>query len=324
MWWDDYLLIIGWMFLMIGVSLQTVVFGSGYLVTTLSGPIITPANLASDNAMKLSLAFSKTSFALTLLRITTGWLRPVIILITCMTDIMCLVHTILVWRPTCGAESAFSLGSCWSINSSIWMNMIGSIVSAVTDFGLALIPIYSVWDLQMVKREKAGVAIAMSIGVLAGIVAVLKAVEALEVTRVVGTECQCCPYVSYLESQVNIDKAISLAVSRRLAVLTIWIHAEPNATIVAASIPVLRVLIRDVAKSFASYHPSAAHYVKSDGVFQSANLSNVRATSINSDHDSETMILPIFKPGTEADDRYRAEGQEAVELRKLHAHVPSG
>ncbi|KAK1507430.1 hypothetical protein CTAM01_02542 [Colletotrichum tamarilloi] len=301
MWWDDYLLIIGWMFLMIGVSLQTVVFGSGYLVTTLSGPIITPANLASDNAMKLSLAFSKTSFALTLLRFTTGWLRPVIILITCMTDIMCLVHTILVWRPTCGAESAFSLGSCWSINSGTWMNMIGSIVSAVTDFGLALIPIYSVWDLQMVKREKAGVAIAMSIGVLAGIVAVLKAVEALEVTRVVGTEF-----------------------SRRLAVLSIWIHAEPNATIVAASIPVLRVLIRDVAKSFASYHPSAAHYVKSDGVFQSANLSNVRATSINSDHDSETVILPIFKPGTEADDRYRAEGQEAVELRKLHAHVPSG
>ncbi|KAK1543978.1 hypothetical protein CPAR01_04611, partial [Colletotrichum paranaense] len=213
-----------------------------------------------------------------------------------------------------------------------WSNvLLGIVVSAVTDFGLALIPIYSVWDLQMVKREKAGVAIAMSIGVLvtdyngrAGIVAVLKAVEALEVTRVVGTECQCCPYVSYLESQVNIDKAISLAVSRRLAVLTIWIHAEPNATIVAASIPVLRVLIRDVAKSFASYHPSAAHYVKSDGVFQSANLSNVRATSINSDHDSETMILPIFKPGTEADDRYRAEGQEAVELRKLHAHVPSG
>ncbi|KXH60612.1 hypothetical protein CNYM01_00089 [Colletotrichum nymphaeae SA-01] len=170
--------------------------------------------------------------------------------------------------------------------------MIGSIVSAVTDFGLALIPIYSVWDLQMVKREKVGVAIAMSIGVLAGIVAVLKAVEALEVTRVVGTEF-----------------------SRRLAVLSIWIHAEPNATIVAASIPVLRVLIRDVAKSFASYHPSAAHYVKSDGVFQSASLPNVRATSINSDHDSETVILPISKAGMEADDRYRVEGQEAVELR---------
>ncbi|KXH32856.1 hypothetical protein CSIM01_04349 [Colletotrichum simmondsii] len=221
---------------------------------------------------------------------------------------MCLVHSILVWRPTCGAESAFSLGSCWSINSGIWMNMIGSIVSAVTDFGLALIPIYSVWDLQMVKREKVGVAVAMSIGVLvtdyngrAGIVAVLKAVEALEVTRVVGTEF-----------------------SRRLAVLSIWIHAEPNATIIAASIPVLRVLIRDVAKSFASYHPSAAHYVKSDGVFQSANLPEIRATSINSDHDSETVILPIFKPGMEADDRYRAEGEEAVELRKLHAHVPLG
>lgn len=131
-------------------------------------------------------------------------------------------------------------------------------------------------------------------------------------------------HVSYLELQVDIDKTIPLAVSRRLAVLSIWIHAEPNATIVAASIPVLRVLIRDVAKSFASYHPSAAHYVKSDGVFQSANLPNVRATSINSDHDSETVILPISKPDMVADDRYRAEGQEAVELRKLHAHIPLG
>ncbi|KAI8162631.1 hypothetical protein K4K54_010358 [Colletotrichum sp. SAR 10_86] len=214
MWWDDYLLLIGWMFLILADILQTVIYRRGYLVTTLTGPVIMPANLASDTAMKLSLAFSKTSFALTLCRFT--------------------------------------------------------IISALTDFILAMIPIKVVWGLQMIKREKAGVAIAMGIGCLAGSVAIVKAVESYWAARAVGPEF-----------------------SRRLAVLSIWIHAEPNATIIAASIPVLRVLLRDARAYYARKYRSGSKYLKSEGEFQSGTTSRAaaRASGHISDDGSEAIIL---------------------------------
>ncbi|KAF9872408.1 hypothetical protein CkaCkLH20_10235 [Colletotrichum karsti] len=270
MWWDDYLLLVGWTLLLLADILQTVIYQKGYLVTTLTGPIIMPANLASDTAMKLALAFSKTSFALTLLRFTTGWARYVVITAAFIMNAMCIAHSVLVWTANCGAPDPHTFQPCWSADSGLWMNMVGSIVSAITDFILAMIPIKVVWGLQMIKREKAGVAIAMGIGCLAGSVAIVKAVEAHSAAKAVGTEF-----------------------SRRLAVLSIWIHAEPNATIVAASIPVLRVLLRDARAYYAAKYRSGSKYIKSDGDFQSGTTSGaaVRASGHISDDGSEAIFI---------------------------------
>ncbi|KAJ0271148.1 hypothetical protein Brms1b_013279 [Colletotrichum noveboracense] len=192
MWWDDYLLLIGWMFLILADILQTVIYRRGYLVTTLTGPVIMPANLASDTAMKLSLAFSKTSFALTLCRFTSGWARWLVIVVAFVMD------------------------------------------------------------------------------AIAGSVAIVKAVESYWAARAVGPEF-----------------------SRRLAVLSIWIHAEPNATIIAASIPVLRVLLRDARAYYARKYRSGSKYLKSEGEFQSGTTSRAaaRASGHISDDGSEAIIL---------------------------------
>ncbi|KAF4418706.1 hypothetical protein CGCF413_v008324 [Colletotrichum fructicola] len=255
MWWDDYLLLIGWMFLILADILQTVIYRRGYLVTTLTGPVIMPANLASDTAMKLSLAFSKTSFALTLCRFTSGWARWLVIVVAFVMDAMCVAHSVLVWRANCGAPDPHTFQP---------------FISALTDFILAMIPIKVVWGLQMIKREKAGVAIAMGIGCLAGSVAIVKAVESYWAARAVGPEF-----------------------SRRLAVLSIWIHAEPNATIIAASIPVLRVLLRDARAYYARKYRSGSKYLKSEGEFQSGTTSRAaaRASGLISDDGSGAIIL---------------------------------
>ncbi|KAI8297734.1 hypothetical protein K4K59_003224 [Colletotrichum sp. SAR11_240] len=257
MWWDDYLLLIGWMFLILADILQTVIYRRGYLVTTLTGPVIMPANLASDTAMKLSLAFSKTSFALTLCRFTSGWARWLVIVVAFVMDAMCVTHSVLVWRANCGAPDPHTFQPCWSADSGLWMNMVGSIISALTDFILAMIPIKVVWGLQMIKREKAGVAIAMGIGCL------------------------------------QVKANLTSVVSRRLAVLSIWIHAEPNATIIAASIPVLRVLLRDARAYYARKYRSGSKYLKSEGEFQSGTTSRAaaRASGHTSDDGSEAIIL---------------------------------
>lgn len=133
MWWDDYLLIIGWCFLMSSLGMQTFIFKNGYLITALGGEVISPVNLASDSTMKMALAFSKTSFALTLLRFTNGWLRWVIIAIAVVMDLTCLTHAILVWKAPCGqGEGPYHIYPCWDYNSGIQMYMVGSSESANT------------------------------------------------------------------------------------------------------------------------------------------------------------------------------------------------
>jgi len=165
-WWDDYVLITGWIFMMTAVGLQTDIFKSGYLVTAFTDPHIGPRNLASDSCMKIALALTKTSFSLTVMRIAVGWPRYVVYACMIVVNVACAVHAIMVWRQNCGTVEAWTFTPCWDADSGVWMNLIGSIISAVTDFVLTFVPLQVIWGLQMKRIEKIGVGIAMSIGIL--------------------------------------------------------------------------------------------------------------------------------------------------------------
>jgi hypothetical protein len=128
-WWDDYLLVLGWVFLATSIALQTFIFDQGYLYTTLGNDAISPANLASDSLMKLSLAATKTSFALTLIRLVNGkgWIVWVVVAITFLTDAMMIIHATMVWRSTCGSPpNSYTFSPCWDPYSGLWLNFVGS------------------------------------------------------------------------------------------------------------------------------------------------------------------------------------------------------
>lgn len=79
--------------------------------------------------------------------------------------------------------------------------------------------------------------------------------------------------------------------------LSIWIEAEPNATIVAASIPVLRLLFRDVKNSLSSSQ-SPGSYLRSNNQSKFHASSNVQSNSTakgqmteRDDNSSERSIL---------------------------------
>lgn len=193
LWWDDFLLITSWVFLITSVGLQTEMYRLGYLVTDLSTPELSPRNLASDTTMKLALAFAKSSFALTVAKLASGWTwtRWTVVVVAVIMNSAMIIHGILVWRRNCGPYGdmeTWTFNPCWSPYSGIWMNMIGSsmlcplqatihgfstvadtqitVISAVTDFILVLLPISIIRKLQMNKMEKIGIAICMSIGIL--------------------------------------------------------------------------------------------------------------------------------------------------------------
>ncbi|RDW73466.1 hypothetical protein BP6252_07373 [Coleophoma cylindrospora] len=273
LWWDDYLLIASWVFLLASTSLLTRVFHLGYTTTTFGSNTISPMNFAADDMHKLALGLSKTSFALTLLRFTSGWSRYLIIVLTVVMNVVFLTHCVLVWRAACGGESSFNFTPCWPASSGAYMNMIGSAFSAASDFILALLPIRVIMGLQMARNEKIGVAIATSIGVLAGAVAIVKSVKSLTISNIFDPQF-----------------------GHNLAVLSIWIEAEPNATIIAASIPILRILFRDFQR-YVTNSPSAGSYLKSNqrsGFHTHVSArddTKVDATVIVQDNESERGIL---------------------------------
>jgi hypothetical protein len=166
LWWDDYLLVAGWMFLLISTAMISHLFQKGYTTTSFGVGYMLPLNLTADDMHKLALGLSKTSFALTLLRFTKGWPRYVIFVVIVIMNSVFLIHSILVWRQSCGRPNAYTFAPCWDASSGAYMNMIGSVFSAVSDFILAFLPVKVIMSLQMERREKIGVAIAMSVGIL--------------------------------------------------------------------------------------------------------------------------------------------------------------
>ncbi|SPO04562.1 uncharacterized protein DNG_07247 [Cephalotrichum gorgonifer] len=87
------------------------------------------------------------------------------------------------------------------------------------DFTLALLPWKILHGVQMKTKEKLGIVIAMSMGILAGIVAIVKTVKLPKL------------------GSPDIYNA---------ADLVIWDITEATVTMIAACIPVLRILVRDL------------------------------------------------------------------------------
>lgn len=65
--------------------------------------------------------------------------------------------------------------------------------SALCDFSLALLPWKIVWNLQMKRLEKIGVGVAMSLGMVAGILGVIKVVQAVTITAGPDIPCKSPP-----------------------------------------------------------------------------------------------------------------------------------
>jgi hypothetical protein len=57
-------------------------------------------------------------------------------------------------------------GSCWDENAKIAYDIFAGVYSGIMDFTLAMMPWKIVWSIQMRRKEKLGVAIGMSMGIL--------------------------------------------------------------------------------------------------------------------------------------------------------------
>ncbi|KAF4852435.1 hypothetical protein CGCSCA4_v002684 [Colletotrichum siamense] len=191
-WLDDWLLIGGWAFLVASQALLSGLMRLGFARTYNVTPTISTVIYAWDNCHKLSLALTKTPFAVTLHRIASSWQRYIIWFLVGTMNVQFIVHIILTWRAICrptrpGDTTPHLPVSCWRSEDAIALGIFGGcktsllygylllemqladyakVYPAASDFILALLPWKIVMGLQMKKHEKIGVAIAMSMGVL--------------------------------------------------------------------------------------------------------------------------------------------------------------
>ncbi|KAB5533562.1 putative integral membrane protein [Coniochaeta sp. 2T2.1] len=232
LWWDDFLLIVTWAITIINISLAT------YLVTLGFG--LYSWDFPTDNVGQLVLveqvravfaitgtAWSKTTFAITLLRVTQEktWERKFVWFIIVSMNIALGLSALLRWVQCTPIRKSWTPtmdGKCWPEGIMIDYDIFSGAYSALMDFVLAILPWKLIWHIRLRQWEKIGAAVAMSMGVFAGAVAIVK----------------CTKLPTLLTG--DIYDAVELF---------LWSTTEVCVTIMAASIPAMRVLIRDIKKT---------------------------------------------------------------------------
>ncbi|KAL8386772.1 hypothetical protein RB595_010404 [Gaeumannomyces hyphopodioides] len=265
LWWDDWVLIASWIMLVISASLTSRIISLGYgrHVQTIDPSALTLIGLLgylSGAPVVLAIVWSKTSFAITLVRIVQGPLKAFVWFIIITMNLFMTMSIINIWISCSPVEKVYNPtvpGRCWPINVIVDYATFSGLYSAAMDFILALLPWKVILGLNMRKVEKVGVALAMSMGIFAGAAAVVKAIQFRSMSGGDFTYDGCS--------------------------LVIWGFAEAAVTMVAASVPALRVLIRDAKSSMSSKYGTRRQgsMIPSRGGGDPGTFSSVAATRGN-------------------------------------------
>ncbi|KAK4192564.1 hypothetical protein QBC35DRAFT_227561 [Podospora australis] len=232
MWWDDYFIIAAWVMLLLSCSTTStnVRFGFGLHENQIpvdNWEFFGIISNISGFASVISVACSKTSFAITLLRLVTDrWMRWFIYGLLALLNITHYLSAIFFWVSCDPPEKTYHPqidGHCWPVRVTINFSIFVGVCSAFCDFALALLPWRILLRYNMYNREKIGVAVAMSMGVFAGITCIVK-----------------------LTTVQVLDEG---DFSYNALPLVLWGFIEPACTIIAASIPMMRHLFKNFRRT---------------------------------------------------------------------------
>ncbi|KAI2616396.1 hypothetical protein GGS26DRAFT_449001 [Hypomontagnella submonticulosa] len=228
LWWDDWVLIASWLVLISsGVIMSlcvSIVFIDHNQDNQMGAHDVGFLSTIAGTLFFVAAIWSKTSFALTLIRIASRRLKIALRIIIVSMNMVTCISVILRWlqcHPTRMIWDPSANGTCWDRELILGVTIFASAYSAFLDFVLAALPWPIIIKLQIRTSEKIGISIAMSMGVCAGITAIVKSTK-----------------FSVLETDDFANKVFELA---------IWSIAEIATTIMAASIPVLRALVHEAA-----------------------------------------------------------------------------
>lgn len=147
--------------------------GLGKHIDSVTGDTLIRTMLLGAVAQMLSIlgaTWSKTSFAVTLLRLTVvSHVRYLVWFIIVSLNVFSTFTAFLPLFQCTPIGRSFNPtveGTCWDRTLVLVLTIFGAAYSAAADFALAIIPWVLIWNLQMNLKEKIGVGICMSLGIV--------------------------------------------------------------------------------------------------------------------------------------------------------------
>jgi hypothetical protein len=192
LWWDDHILIVSWVRRLLNNSahssrlnvgqilllVEAIVTQVGQLMgfgkRTMDIPVDRLATIALGSSVVASIScfastLSKISFGVTLLRLTQGMTRWFVWFCIVTLGLIMLPSALNTWVQCTPIQKSWNPlieGTCWPASVLINYGIFNAAWCAAADFALALLPWKLIWGLQLKLREKLGVGIAMSMGLL--------------------------------------------------------------------------------------------------------------------------------------------------------------
>lgn len=226
LWWDDFLLTISWILLLV----------AGALVSC----TIAVVHDESDDARRdffryqntsawlaaLATSWSKVAFAITLLKVVHDRVQKYILyFLIAVANLILIPGTLSIWIPACGDPRAvFRPAHPMCFQLPVLQYLGGSFMGSggVIDVLLAAFPWLILRKLQLETREKVGLSVAMSLGALTGVIVIMRT------------------FFQFVQGDYNYNYMVFMLLFNFL---------EPAMTIIAQSIPIFRVFFARVKRS---------------------------------------------------------------------------
>ncbi|TGO92399.1 hypothetical protein BPOR_0004g00440 [Botrytis porri] len=262
-------------------------FATGYVVKTWNDRMLILVSISSC-LTTAGQTWSKSAFAVTLLRMTNTWQRFICVATLIILNVFLVLKVFVDWSRYCGKSGYQNWwrmpGFCVDYQAAANIKVGGNISNIVADFVLALFPWMVTWKLRISLKEKIALCITMSLGV---VVAVISAVR---------TAWMEDPSVNTYDDYYFWRQGLSM----------VWYSAEVAGTIIVQSIPLMRPLVNDMHTSLASKKLGSGADGKSYGPGKS-NKSTKRRT------------LTLILQGCDVkDDKNDVEGQKRVDVDRMH------
>ena len=175
LWWDDWLLIASWI-LCVAVCILTTILVKEYSMGHHTYDIVIPnlttwINILDSRAVCVitALAWTKTAFAVTLLRLTTGKTKAFVWFLIITLNVTLAFGAMSPWiqcQPLAKRWHPELEGQCWPGSTGINIFIATGALSSLYDFILAFLPWTFLYSLTLKKKEKFGILVAMSMGVV--------------------------------------------------------------------------------------------------------------------------------------------------------------
>ncbi|KAK0624955.1 hypothetical protein B0T17DRAFT_257252 [Bombardia bombarda] len=233
--WADYILAFSWVLLLASAGLTIAAtryqFGEHNEYVSQADREMTTILIAVEESLNaICIGFAQTSVALSVLRFTSKpWEKALIWFIILSVQFTKWLSSIFVFTactPITRRADPTIPGECWDLDTLATFSAFTSGWSGAMNFVVVIISWYLIWRTQMRIEEKIGLVVVFGLGIISTVAAAIKT----------------CSLVSAI---------LSPDASWSMARMVLWMLLEAAVIIMAASIPYLRLMLKEASRSVA-------------------------------------------------------------------------